>query len=236
MSTSIREVAGITFELRRKRMKNMRLRVTQPDGLVVVSAPPRMPLSEVDAFVASRAEWIAEQRDKIDEHPRDRLRSCVSGETLSVWGDIFTLEVEEGPRMSLELGDDGIARMRAPISALPEERRAWLREWYRDELKREVERVMPEWVERTGLVPAEWRSKWMKTRWGTCATKARRIWLNVQLAKFPPRYLDYVIVHELCHLEVANHGPAFYELMDRFMPGWQKLRRELNRWELEYTE
>jgi hypothetical protein len=68
----------------------------------------------------------------------------------------------------------------------------------------------------------------MKTKWGTCNITARRIWLNLELAKKPVRCLEYIIVHELVHLLERNHNDRFKELMDQFMPQWKQYREELN--------
>jgi len=76
---------------------------------------------------------------------------------------------------------------------------------------------------------AEWGVKRMKTRWGSCNVPARRIWLNLELAKRPERCLEYIVVHEMVHLLVRTHGEQFVAHMDRFLPQWRLLRDELNR-------
>ena len=67
----------------------------------------------------------------------------------------------------------------------------------------------------------------MRSRWGSCQPTTGRICINVRLALFPPECLEYVVVHELCHLRVAGHGPAFHALMDSVMPDWKKRRAKL---------
>jgi predicted metal-dependent hydrolase len=68
----------------------------------------------------------------------------------------------------------------------------------------------------------------MKTRWGTCNTRTRKIWLNLQLAKKPVECLEYVILHELAHLKVPNHGKDFIAIMDQYMPDWREIKARLN--------
>ena len=67
----------------------------------------------------------------------------------------------------------------------------------------------------------------MKTRWGTCNTVTGKIWLNLQLAKKPLICLEYVILHELTHLKVRNHGKDFIAVMDRYMPDWQTIKKKM---------
>ncbi len=69
----------------------------------------------------------------------------------------------------------------------------------------------------------------MKTKWGSCNHKARRIWLNLELAKKPIQCLEYVLVHEMVHILEPHHNDRFRELMDRLMPQWQLYKEELKR-------
>lgn len=74
----------------------------------------------------------------------------------------------------------------------------------------------------------EWRIKLMKTRWGTCNIQAKRVWLNLELAKKNPRCLEYVVVHEMVHLFERKHNDGFKAYMDKFLPNWRGIRDELN--------
>lgn len=75
---------------------------------------------------------------------------------------------------------------------------------------------------------ADWGVKRMKTKWGTCTIEARRIWLNLELVKKPPRCLEYIIVHEMVHLLECHHNERFVAYMDKFMPQWRLFSDELN--------
>src|SRR5207248_559243 len=76
---------------------------------------------------------------------------------------------------------------------------------------------------------ADWCIKKMKTRWGTCNAAARRIWLNLELAKKPTACLEFIVVHEMVHLLERHHNERFLRHMDAFMPSWRRHRQELNR-------
>ena len=80
----------------------------------------------------------------------------------------------------------------------------------------------------TGLYCSGWTVRDMHTRWGSCNTNTHHINLSLMLATRSDTELDYVILHELVHTVVPNHGPEFYAVMDRFMPGWKKIRKALN--------
>ena len=84
------------------------------------------------------------------------------------------------------------------------------------------------WEPVLGVAVEDWGIKRMKTKWGSCNAKARRIWLNLELVKKPPACLEYVVVHELVHLRDQKHGPRFLALMDEHLPCWRRRRTELN--------
>jgi len=87
-----------------------------------------------------------------------------------------------------------------------------------------------------GVSVAEWGVKKMKTKWGSCSIRARRIWLNLELVKKPVHLLEYLVVHEMVHLLESGHGDRFRKLMDTFLPGWRLCREELNRAPLGWEE
>lgn len=226
-------VSDVNVEVVRKDIKNMHLRVQPPDGRVVLSAPHSVSDMAIDGFVASKLAWIRKQRAEIAAQERQTEREGVTGETMYVWGKQCFVTVVKGSFYSVDLaGQDVMYTVRAGSSA--EQREAHMREWYREQLCREVERLLPVWEERTGLKCAEWKTKYMKTRWGSCNPEARRIWLNVQLAKHPVECLEYVILHELAHFVEKTHGPKFVAVMDEYMPAWRSIRKQLNDGMLDY--
>ena len=152
----------------------------------------------------------------------------VSGEELYVFGKPYLLKVKHGcKRNSLMLqGNEAILTVRKESTV--KQREAFINEWYRALLKEQIGVYLPKWEKITGLYSDSWQIKNMKTRWGTCNTRIRKIWLNLQLAKKPVECLEYVILHELAHLKVPNHGKDFIAIMDQYMPDWRAVRARLN--------
>ena len=101
--------------------------------------------------------------------------------------------------------------------------------WYRQQLKQLIPPLISTWEPTMGVAVAEWRIKKMKTRWGTCNIDARRIWLNLHLAKMPAACLEYIVVHEMAHLLERHHNGEFRAHMDRLLPQWRVQRDVLNR-------
>ena len=228
------QIADISVEIVKKKIKNMHLSVLPPDGKVRVSAPLSMSDDAVAMFVRTKLGWIRKQQAKFEAQPRQSEREYVSGETLYVWGRQYFLQVEysyKGNALVLD-GNKAILTVRKESTA--KQREAFVNEWYRSLLKAEVEKYLPKWEKITGLYCSSWQSKYMTTRWGTCNTNSRKIWLNLQLAKKPVECLEYVILHELAHLEVKNHGADFVAILDQHMPYWRELKKQLNDSTLDY--
>ncbi|MBM4429504.1 MAG: M48 family metallopeptidase, partial [Chloroflexi bacterium] len=112
-------------------------------------------------------------------------------------------------------------------SASAATRQRVLDEWYRERLRELVPPLLARWESTLGVRSAEWRIRKMKTRWGSCSLKARRIWLNLKLAKKPEACLEFIVVHELLHLIERGHGARFRALLDRYLPDWRERRRML---------
>ena len=212
----------------------MHLAVLPPDGRVRVSAPTQLTDEAITMFVRTKLGWIKKQQEKFQQQPRQSERQYVSGETLYVWGKQYFLQVEysyKGNALTLS-GDKAILTVRKESS--PKQRESFVNEWYRNLLKQEVAKYLPKWEKTTGLYCSSWQSKYMTTKWGTCNPTSKKIWLNIQLAKKPIDCLEYVILHELAHLKVHNHGPEFTAILDQYMPYWRDHRCRLNDSTLDY--
>ena len=115
-------------------------------------------------------------------------------------------------------------------------REAVLLRWYRRHLREQIPALLAKWAPRVGVSLAEVRIRKMKTRWGSCNVTARRIWLNLELAKKSVACLEYILVHEMVHLLERHHSERFRELMDMLMPAWRSVRDELNRAPLAHED
>ena len=109
-----------------------------------------------------------------------------------------------------------------------EQRERVLHRWYRQQLKELIPPLLEKWQSALGVQVADWGIKKMKTKWGTCNVEARRIWLNLELAKKPVQCLEYIVVHELVHLIERHHNDRFISIMDKHLPQWRLHRQELN--------
>ena len=117
-----------------------------------------------------------------------------------------------------------------------ENRELVINEWYRSEVKKRVPDLIAKWEPIIGERIADWGVKKMKTKWGSCTISARRIWLNLELAKKPPECLEYIVVHEMVHFLERHHNDNFLYYMDKFMPKWRLYRDMLNSFPLAHED
>jgi len=222
-------VQGLSVQIVRKAIKNLHLGVYPPHGRVRVAVPLAVGDEAVRLAVIGKLGWIKKQRAKFAAQPRQTEREMVSGESHYFLGRRYRLRVVErdGPsrvvlrnRTTLEL------HMRSESDASAREQ--VLQRWYRARLRELVPPLLAKWEAILGVQAASWGIKKMKTKWGACNVDARRIWLNLELAKKPVQCLEYLIVHELTHLIERHHNDRFVSLLDRHLPHWRRHRQELN--------
>ena len=237
MSTNILQLGSIEAVIIRKLVKNLHLSVLPPSGKVRVTAPENMKDDAIRTLLATRLPWIKKQREKFQNQARETKRNYVSGESHYFLGRRYRLEViykEEPPVVTLK-GKSKIILQVRPNSS-PEKRNEVLMDWYRKELYPIAEKLMAKWQKKLKLEVSAWKIQRMKTRWGTCNNKDRRVLLNLELAKKSPACIEYVIVHELLHLIEKKHNENFVNLLMKNIPKWRSLKEELNRSMLSHEE
>ena len=222
------KIEGFPVCVTRKKIRHLYIRLKPPAGEVCVSAPLRMDDDSIRRAVIARKAWIAAKQSEICARPVPERPSFAQGEIHYVEGRPYPLLVSENSgREQVSLTVNGIS-LETRSEATRARREQLLDRWYRQELEKPLPQLLSKWEPVLGVNTAEWRIRKMKTRWGSCNIKARRICLNLALAKQPPECLEYVLVHELLHLLERRHNERFYQLMDNYLPDWRRRRERLN--------
>jgi predicted metal-dependent hydrolase len=240
MSSPVRhyiEVSGLQVEVVRKAINNLHLGVYPPEGRVRVAVPLRVDDEAVRLAVISKLGWIRRQQQHFADQPRQSQREMVSGESHYFQGRRYRLNVSE-QEAAAQVHVKGKSTLELIVRPGTDsaKRREILNQWYRRELKRILPELIAKWEALMGVQVTEWGIKRMKTRWGTCNIDARRIWINLEVAKKPPQCLEYIVVHEMVHLLERRHNDNFKTLMDQFMPQWRLYRDELNQAPLAHED
>ena len=216
----------INFSQRRR--KRMAIHV-RPDATVRVSSPADRSEKDVHAAVLARAEWISKHVSTARKLREGVIpRSYVSGESFFYLGRRYQLKVDRcgGKALSVRLLR-GCLRVEGTANNAGAVRKQVDR-WYRDRAREVFGRRMEslfDTVTWADSIP-EWRLLRMRRQWGSCSPRGT-ILLNTHLVKAPRECVDYVILHELCHLREHNHSPRFYCLLDKVMPEWRRVKARL---------
>lgn len=211
----------------KKRIKNIYLRITPPNGEIKVSAPLRMTYERICSFIETKRPWIEKHRKMLLDRVINRQYEYVSGEVHYLWGCGYVLQVIHSVKIGVCISSEQILLF-VDKKSTAEERKAVLYKWYRQKLREKIAAIFADCEAIVGVRAYEWRIKDMKTRWGTCNIQAQRVWINLQLVRKPSTCLHYVIIHELTHLLEKYHNARFKAYMDEFMPDWREVKKVLN--------
>lgn len=201
-----------------------------PDCTVSVTAPLGTVQEDVHARVLKRARWIAGQLDYFEQFsPRTPPRSYVSGETHMYLGRRYRLKVIACAPEEVKLVG-GRLLVRTPAESPAQGARAALDRWYADKAReRLIERYEQCWASFGGYArddKPKVRIRRLRSRWGSLSSNGT-LALNVDLVRAPRECIDYVICHELCHLEHEHHGPEFRALLEQMLPDWERRKHRL---------
>ena len=253
---SITIIADLPITLVTKRIRNLNLRISPPDGRITVSVPHGYPPQRIEAFLRSKSGWIRKHQERIRNTPYVPPLRFESGEEHLFLGEKYRLEVVQGKKRNVEYekivlglqdykiavlkdqksednsapdlfgqGDNvtglsaGLRSIRMTVTPRMsrKEREGLMDEWYRARMKE----IVPQLLEKYhALMPVRceaWGIKKMRTKWGTCNTRTKKVWISLMLAKKPLSEIEHVVVHELVHLMERKHSKRFHLLVKEFL-------------------
>lgn len=225
-------IGNTTVQVIKKKVKNLNLSVHAPDGSVKLSVPHHINNAEIQDFINSKLPWIYKQQEKIKKRAPvtpAKPPAYITTEHHYFAGKKYYFKTIEGfegkPRVIISVVGEMVMFVKPWKDR--EYREKLMKAFYRDYLKGEIPGLIAKWEPIMGVKVAEWGVKQMKTRWGSCNVKEKRIWLNLELAKKSPDCLEYIVVHEMVHLLERKHSQRFYDLMDEFLPQWKEIKKGL---------
>lgn len=235
---------GLPVRIVRKKVKSLSMRLDR-DGVIRVTVPTRTPETVIAGFIRSHRRWaenaLARQERSMDGRT---IREFSDGQTVHLWGRPLSLRIAaRGPQGQRKSGVyvDGDTAVMVPktagesaalLSISADEGQAILKEWYREETKRALEARIPAMERLTGKHAEKWTVRDTRSQWGSCTAprgQHAKISICLWLAAYPAEALEYVMVHELCHIYEMSHSPKFWMYVERFLPDYAVRRRLLRR-------
>lgn len=201
----------------------------QPGGTLLIRAPWYVPSGSLMKFASEKSAWIERHLKRLrNVTPPGRPVTVTDDGTIPFMGTLLKVTVMQGKARKAILKDNSLV-LTVTGETDPDELTRLTEAWYLGVAKSYLpERARYIASQHSELLPAPGAVlvRKMKRRWGTCHSNGK-IWLNRELMKKDPELIDYVIVHELCHLVHHNHGREYYALLGRIMPGFREMRKRL---------
>lgn len=206
----------------------------EPSGNVTVAAPAAASIGQVERILKRRETWIRRRVERVMSQPPPPIpREWVNGETHRYLGRQYRLRLERGDRAVRLRGKYFCVTV--PDLADRQQVRTLMERWYLEHAREVFSRRLSDLVNATPRLrlhtPPPLLVRRLRKRWGSCSPEGR-ILMNVDAVKLPVGCVDYLLIHELCHLRVPHHGPEFWRLLALCMPDWERWRRRLDEQEI----
>lgn len=200
-----------------------------PNTDVVVKAPIGTDFGEIRNKMIKRARWIIKQQGYFRQFlPRTPTRQYISGETHLYLGKQYRLKIEESNYNSVKL-TRGYFQVQVKPEASPDKVKNILNQWYSEKAALKMKELTDEcwhYFEGMNLEKPKLQIRKMKTRWGSLS-RSKTLTINRDLIKAPKECIKYVIIHEICHLKYHDHNAEFYDLVEKILPNWKKIKHKL---------
>ncbi|GEN36594.1 M48 family metallopeptidase [Aneurinibacillus danicus] len=216
----------ITFELKRKNVKNVNLSI-KPDMTIVVSANEQVPLDFICDFVKGKGAWITKHVKNFEnvQPYKQSPREYVSGESFKYLGKQYRLRVVDANEEETVKYFRGFIYLYVKNRHDHSRKAKLMDQWYRAKAMRvfgeSLDKVYPV-VQKYGIEKPSLDMRMMKARWGSALIDTNTILLNTELIKAPKYCIEYVILHELIHFKYNDHSDGFYTMLFTLMPDWEK--------------
>jgi len=216
---------GIEIEVIKKKMRNTRI-VISPDGKVRLSTSLKVPDEEIEKLLETKYEWIRKHRQKYLLKERETISKYIDGEVGMYLGSKYILKIVENTGIDeISIREGKYIEMFTKYESVSGKNKKIYLDWQKNELTNILKEYVPKWEGITSLKVSEWSIRKMRTRWGSCNTRSRKILFNLDLIKKKPEFIDYVVLHEIVHIKIPNHGSTFKAMLDMYIPSWRDIRK-----------
>jgi predicted metal-dependent hydrolase len=223
------QLGNIDIEVVLKDIKNVHLSVYPPNGRVRIAAPLHLDLDTIRIYSISKLAWIKRQQAKLRKQKREAPRLFINRESHYFKGRRYILKIVPTTGRHEVILKARSIEMHVHLDTSRENKQKLMDDFYRSHLKAITATLIEKWEDLLYVQVKAFGIKRMTTKWGTCNEKAGRIWLNLELAKKPIEYIEYVVLHEMVHLKERKHNEKFVAYLDKHMPNWRHLKEELNK-------
>lgn len=211
-------IGTLKITIERKKIKNMYLKV-KADGEITVSAHPVISLAQITQFIKSKQSWVEQKQKQIKQLPSHLLKE----DEFLYFGKLLKWVQKIGPKDKTFIDGETLV-VYAPVELSHEKVRQAINNWLFKQLQVKIMSYYQcywPFFQEQGFKSLEIKYRQMKSTWGVCRPSRGSVTFSKQLIHQPPEFIEYVVVHELCHLLQPNHSCHFYELVSILLPDWK---------------
>lgn len=217
-----KELENISVEIKRKKIKNIIFKI-KDESTLSISIPWNVSYEYVEKLLAIRKDWILENIKKLKKISDEKIK-YETGDILNIFDANISLVVEKSDK-NIIYNENGKLYLLLNEVDDREYRKKMVDFWYREQGKIILNKMLEEWLLITGKFVNKLTIKTLKRNWGSCEVDKKNINLNSELLKQDRRFVEYVILHEIAHLEHPNHSKDFYNYIEKFMPDWKERKK-----------
>lgn len=217
-----KELENISVEIKRKKIKNIIFKI-KDESTLSISIPWNVSYEYVEKLLAIRKDWILENIKKLKNISDEKIK-YETGDILNIFDAKISLVVEKSDK-NIIYNENGKLYLLLTEVNDREYRKKMVDFWYREQGKIILNKMLEEWLLITGKFVNKLTIKTLKRNWGSCEVGKKNINLNSELLKQDRRFVEYVILHEIAHLEYPNHSKDFYNYIEKFMPDWKERKK-----------
>lgn len=220
----------IAYTVSKARIKNFY--ITIENGEVVIKAPWYATTAQIQNVVEEKREWIMRKLEEYKTSPR-KAKEYADGERFQILGESYYLNIYYKDINNAILNvENGKIVVILPLEYADEDNteqiKKMLDKMYYMVAEREVEQAFEKIRKMVGLAPEEYRIRKVKSVWGSCSSN-KKITINQNLAMYSRKALEYVVLHEICHLKYMNHSKKFWAMVEQYMPDYKEAEKELKK-------
>ena len=220
----------IAYTINKAKIKH--IYITIENGEVVIKAPWYTTRNQIQEVVESKRDWIMKKLEEYNVSPR-KAKEYEDGEKFQILGESYYLNIyyKDINNAILNVENEKIEII-LPLSYAEEDNTEQIKKMidkmYYMIAEKEVESAMEKTRKMVGLAPEEYKIKKIKYAWGTCSSR-KVITINQNLMMYSRKAIEYVVLHEICHLKYMNHSKKFWEMVESYMPDYKEAEKELKK-------
>jgi len=216
----------LIFKINYKKISKLYIKIHRNTAELEIIAPVNLSLKIIDDFISQKILWIKKNQQKIINN--NLVKNPPNINQVNLLGEIYTLEylqTSKKPIVNYKNSEDKVIIINYYQELSEDSKTIILEKFFRQELYKILQNLIKKWQEIIGVEVNFFSIKKMRTRYGTCNARHRRIWFSLNLIHYKIEFIEYVVVHEIAHFFQQNHSKKFYAILDKFLPNWREINK-----------